>query len=522
MTPADLARIKAAMKRWRTDPAAFAQQALGIDTLRAHQLQYLDYFGQIVSAKRKSRLLGLELTNTEKDMARKLGVSLMSGRGSGKDMSTALCHAWFASMFEPHLVLATGPNRDHLRRVYWAEVEKWVARRKSSGDYFFPFADDFKFTATSIERRTGDRTKCLSIYRTVQKDTDEKTQAEGVSGFHEKHVMYIIDEASSVPYAVYSTLKASCTRVDDVRAMAILFNPNRNHGFAYDIHFGDEGQLFIPLHWDMTVLDCGDPEAIEEARRMYGEESNYFRVNFRGLPPLSDSSKVIPYEFIAEAFVREPPKDDDYDTIFLVDPAGEGKDRTTLLVKKGPNVKTGHVINEAYSDKIADRIIEHYHMHKPERFYIDKNGVGMGVFSILRSMFGAKVVGVNTTEKARRQDKFPRLRDELWWRARDKFEAGLITIPSSLRIMAAELAAPGYTTVTGSMIKVDPKDAIRKILGGRSPDWADALVLGEFHDYEKYNKTKMSAAPAAERPWDDPRRRVVHTMSRDPLAWLRG
>jgi hypothetical protein len=88
-----------------------------------------------------------------------------------------------------------------------------------------------------------------------------------------------------------------------------------------------------------------------------------------------------------------------------------------------------------------------------------------------------------------------RLRDELWWKAREQFETGLVSIPFDEDLIL-ELHSVKYNSENG--IKVDPKRIMRKDIG-HSPDKADAyclslyiddssVILDEEEDYKKMNR----------------------------------
>jgi hypothetical protein len=61
---------------------------------------------------------------------------------------------------------------------------------------------------------------------------------------------------------------------------------------------------------------------------------------------------------------------------------------------------------------------------RPCAICIDAIGVGAGVVDRLNEMAaeglfeGTQIIGINVSESASIHDKFSRLRDELWWRAR--------------------------------------------------------------------------------------------------------
>ena len=84
-------------------------------------------------------------------------------------------------------------------------------------------------------------------------------------------------------------------------------------------------------------------------------------------------------------------------------------------------------------------------------------------------------VGISVSETASLKNKFNRLRDELFWSAREWFEARDVKIPSDDTLIA-ELTGIRYKYLSTGKLKVESKDEMKR-RGQRSPDVADAFVL---------------------------------------------
>jgi phage terminase large subunit len=106
---------------------------------------------------------------------------------------------------------------------------------------------------------------------------------------------------------------------------------------------------------------------------------------------------------------------------------------------------------------------------------VDVIGIGAGVVDRLREL-GLPIRGVNVSESPAVQDKYMRLRDELWWRARAWFEARDSQLPKGCDMLVGELASPRYVIASNGKIKVESKDEMKK-RAIRSPDEGDAFCL---------------------------------------------
>ncbi|KKL90958.1 hypothetical protein LCGC14_1899450, partial [marine sediment metagenome] len=86
--PEILGGSKAVLK-WSEDPALFIKEALGVEMLSTQQREACEAVRSLVWAKIKVGC-GMKTTDAEKVLARKIGVSIMSGKGTGKDAITSM------------------------------------------------------------------------------------------------------------------------------------------------------------------------------------------------------------------------------------------------------------------------------------------------------------------------------------------------------------------------------------------------------------------------------------------------
>jgi hypothetical protein len=166
--------------------------------------------------------------------------------------------------------------------------------------------------------------------------------------------------------------------------------------------------------------------------------------------------------------------------IWGVDVARYGGDKTALAKRRKnillDKVKTWHgkdlmqtvglIVQEYEETKYQDR---------PDHILVDSIGLGSGVVDRLKEL-GYPVRGINVSESPSVNDtKFERLRDELWWRAREWLEQRDCRIPDQAELIG-DLTIPTYEVRSSGKIKVESKTDIKKRLP-RSPDMGDAFCL---------------------------------------------
>lgn len=209
-----------------------------------------------------------------------------------------------------------------------------------------------------------------------------------------------------------------------------------------------------------------------------GEES--FRREYPATPEeafeASNKRSVIPSPLVRAAINRKVKPTGR--VVWGLDVARFGGDRCALAKRQG-NALTERVAAWSGLDTMqtAGRVHQEYleAEDKPEVIFVDVIGLGAGVVDRLTEL-GLPVVGVNAAEGSSAKETYPRLRDELWFAAREWFEAKDVSIVQDEPLIA-ELTAPRYSYTSGrERKKVESKDEMEK-RGLRSPDLGDAFVL---------------------------------------------
>jgi hypothetical protein len=136
-------------------------------------------------------------------------------------------------------------------------------------------------------------------------------------------------------------------------------------------------------------------------------------------------------------------------------------------------------------DKLAGWVYKHMASYGCSVVYVDGIGWGAGAAHALRKLYPHfSVNAINVAESASADEQFSRLRDEIWWRAREWFEARQCSLPRSLpltRKLIAELSSVRYDWTTANKVKVMSKVEMKKAEnGGKSPNLADAFCLAVY------------------------------------------
>jgi hypothetical protein len=404
-------------------------------------------------------------------------ISIRSGHGTGKDASTAWAILWFLTTRVYSKVVCTAPTARQLQDILWSEISKWL--RDSA------IQDEFVVQSDKIFHKGAPKEWwARAVSPSVKADPDD--QAETLAGFHGDHLLIVVDEASGVEDPVFIPIEGALTQEDN--RVILIGNPTKNRGYFHDTQFHPEiSKEWFKLHWDSRDSENVKPEYPLYMAQKYGVDSNVFRIRVAGLPPLEDARTLIPLWW-AEQCIGNQFSVDDEEPIYLgVDVARYGEDSSVILPRHGLKILPWLQFQGMSTATLGQHISLTYDDVNAEGCAIDVIGVGGPVADHLRKQRMPGLFDVNVTWASSDPKKFHRLRDELWWRVREKCEYGYYSFPDVKRPgevlslgqeLANELASPYYDLDTG-VIKVERKKDMKK-RGFASPNIADALCLTEY------------------------------------------
>lgn len=428
------------IKRWREEgPALFAQQVLGTNPTP----QQWEASKAIVDKRR---------------------VSIRSGHGTGKSGFMAWCVLWFSCCYAPVKIPCTAPTGHQLTDVLWAEIAKW---HRVMSERIPDLADQFEWSSERFYMKSHPQ-ESFAVARTSRPEKPEALQ-----GFHSDNILFLIDEASGIPEAVFQVAEGALST--DGAFIVMAANPTREEGYFYDSHHKMRDR-WAALHWDGEESPLVSKQYIEDMKKKYGVDSPIYQVRVKGnFAAAADG--IIPLHLCMSAKDREVAPFHEADEIWGLDVARFGDDSTALAKRRG-NIQVepskewfgkdtmqtcGIIKNEFDSAKV-----------KPESINVDVIGIGAGVVDRLKEL-GLPVKGINVAESASVQDQYARLRDELWFKGREWLEERDCKLADDDALIG-ELTTAKYSVLSNGKIKVEGKDEMKR-RGVNSPNRADAWLL---------------------------------------------
>lgn len=413
------------------------------------QAEVMDYIG---SAMRESQETHGKATR----------VAIRSGHGIGKGCLSAWIIDWFKSTRPHPQIVVTANTKPQLETKTWRELAKWQNLAKNR--------HWFKHTATANYHIEHERTWRANMLPW------SKEKSEAFAGTHEKHVLFIYDEASAIEDVIFEVTEGAMTEPGAL--WVCLGNPTKASGRFSDCFKKDKlenGGRWKTWEIDSRSVKRTNKEEINDLIKTYGIDSDFCRVRVLGKEPRAGAMQLI-----GDAVVQEAAGKVIHESQYMheakvlgVDVARSGVDASTIIKRQGfasfDLEKFSISDSMEYASVVAHRIED----WKPDAVFIDEVGIGGGVVDRLLQL-GFDVIGVNGSKIAGERQKYFNKRTEEWVLMKKWLERGG-AIPDDIELKE-DLVAPEYGFDNQDRWQLERKEDVKERLG-RSPDCGDALAL---------------------------------------------
>jgi hypothetical protein len=436
------------MVRWRRDAVAWVRECCGAEP-DAWQLDPL------AAASKAPQL------------------AIVGSKGCGKTTVLAWIILWFLSTRPLANIAATSISSDNLRDGLWKELALWIHRAPV-------LSATLEWQQTRIVRRADPSISWVSA-RQWSKSADVQQQSETLAGLHSDYMLFVIDEAGSIPQAIAVTAEAALASGKECK-LVIAGNPTSLDGPLYSAAVTHRSQ------WHVTTV-TGDPDDPKRAPRVdiewardqiaqYGRENPWVLVNVLGQFPPASLNALLGVDEVQAAMQRHL-RPDAYEWAqkrLGIDVARYGDDRTVIFPRQGlaafKPVVMRHARNSSVSVDIANRVMAaKAHWGSELELFDATGGWAAGAVDVMRSQ-GHAPIDVQFAAPALDARYYNR-RSEIHFGAAEWVKRGgaLPAIPE----LIGEATSTTYTFKGGKFL-TEPKDLVKARLG-RSPDLWDAFAL---------------------------------------------
>ena len=443
------------------------------------QIQNPEYFTEKILNK-KLWPIQTEILKSVRDNAR---TAVRSCHGIGKTFTAAMCILWFLYTHNKAIVLSTAPTWRQVEKLIWKEIRS--AYRESQialGGNLLP--------------KTPELHLIYDEWYAAGLSTNEPDRFQG---FHEEHILVIVDEAAGVNIEIFEAIEGILT--SSGARLLLIGNPTAIGTPFYDAFTKPGYKTFHISAYDtpnfteygITPEDIANdtwqekaesipyprlitPQWVSDRYKTWGENSAAYQVRVMGNFPQQGEDTLIPLLWIELAMERYEDTQADKPIQIGVDVAAYGSDKTVIAVRQGDKLTELQVYSQKNTRETAGLVQATAREHNTRQIAVDEIGIGRGVVDSLEES-GYENVGVNVAERSSDNERYHNLRAELWCNLRELLnpEKGAIALPRDDELLN-ELASVKYKIDARGAIQIESKDEMRKRLG-HSPDRADAVVL---------------------------------------------
>lgn len=485
--------------RYRDDPEGFARDVLRTSTLWEAQLQHL----RAVAEHRR--------------------VVAYGANGTGKTFDDAIIALWWV-FCRDGLVVATAAREGQLREQFMRDVK-----------LLFHQAVDLPGELYSLAVRRPDN-PLSGILCVAAGETSR------IRGQHAPRMLVLLQEAQGLEEWVWQAAEMMAVGDDD----RITATGNCDLGPVGPFYKAARSPHWKAVRFDATqhpnilegrtVIPGGPTQfSLDQRAADYGVDSPFYVSSVLGEFPTDAVEGLVKVSWLEEAFRlfetgRLTDKMAVCRLVLGVDVARSGKDRSVVAAAQGPVVRAFHWWQGADLEVSAGRVIEvcrqygiqpayapayavevalirsgfgdlvdappgdplRYTRHAHgARLRIDTVGLGAGLHDRLAHQryptesfnSSGKPTGFNPESALKAEQQFHNRRAQAFWQLRQALEQGRLALPPEHRDdLVRELTAITWTlTGTGKKL-IEAKADIKKKLGGKSPDFADALAMAVTTD----------------------------------------
>lgn len=336
--------------------------------------------------------------------------------------------------------------------------------------------------------------------------SSKEQNSEAFAGQHaaDSSSVYILDEASAIPDAILEVAEGGLT---DGEPMIFMFgNPTRSSGAFHRACFGSQRHRWTSVCIDGRTSKFTNKALIAEWAQDYGEDSDFFRVRVRGLPPNAGDLQFIGLDLVSAAQQRPAMALPDDPLVVGLDLARGGADRCVFRFRRGfdarsipPVIVPGEQARDSMRlvTLAADILGREYDGRKVAALFVDATGGSIGgpIADRLRQLGHRNVFDVQFSGESP-DPKIANMRAYMWSKMRDWLRHGAITKDERLE---TDLTGPGYFHDKRDRLLLESKEDMKK-REVDSPDDGDALAL-TFAQTVAVAKKTASAPPRPASAW---------------------
>lgn len=433
-------------------------------TIRRWQAKKLQYIAKFIHDNKE----------TPMDLFQYLRMATASGRGIGKSALVSMIVIWFFSTRIGSATVVAANSKAQLLSYTVPEIKKWITLALNTNwfDTTSLKISPNKWLAEMVERDLG----ISAEYWYIEGKIWSEENPDAFAGLHNAYgVLVVFDEASGIPRTIWDVSKGFFTEQTREKFWFAYSNPRRTDGEFYEKFNKDspESKRWVTDNIDSRDVEGVDRKKFDDDVADHGEDSDYVRVEVRGLFPLGAGDTFIPRNAVEEAALRQCLAGNMSPLVMSVDVARRGLDETVFRFRRGYDARTIKPLRYRGLNAVecANKIVEIKRAYMPDYVIVDGSGYGAGVCDILESMNHSVLMFVGG-QRAYDSSRFLNRRAEVWSKMKDWLLKGTSCIDNH-ELLVRQLCSISYQfkEKTNQLVMQSKEDMTD------SPDDADALSM---------------------------------------------
>lgn len=405
--------------------------------------------------------------------------AVKSCHGAGKSFCAADVALWYLYTHRPSIVLTTAPTDRQVKGILWKEIRKSFQRAK------YPLGGDILTQELKLDAD-------WFAWGFTAPDYDP----DRFQGFHEIHILVVVDEASGVSEEIFEGIDGVLT--SEHARLLLIGNPTNPSGkfakafktpgvskisiSAFDTpnftEFGITEQDIFDNTWqekitgDLPAPYLVTPQWVTDRYRDWTPKSPLYIAKVNARFPEAGNDTLIPLYLVEAAVDRHLPLSSPSE--LGVDVARFGSDETVIIHRAGPVARVIKTMPMSSTMEVAGVVIDALRTTGATTAKIDAVGIGAGTYDRLAEQ-GIPAEEMQSGAASSDPERFANARAEWWWGLRLRFEMGDIDIEND-EMLVSQLANIKYKINSRGQTIIESKEDMKK-RGVSSPDRADTLML---------------------------------------------
>lgn len=413
--------------------------------------------------------------------------AVRAGHGVGKSYTAACLAAWWTDTHPGGLVVSSAPSAHQVHGILWEEIRGLHRSLGLPGRVLQNDTWMMGAAQAGFGRKPPDAAKGSDFDPSV------------FQGYHRTGgVLVILDEAGGLPEWLW-TAAEDITTTDNSRILAIGNPDNAGSRFAQVCAPGHTGwaqhkiSVFdlpaftgeqVPAHVTAALTTkAWAAERLED----WGADNPLYISKVLAEFPSDHPMQVVPMAALMACRLAEPRAAAELLPVELGVDVGGGNDLTVVRERRGMQAGRRWAGRTPEPEQAVELIKRALTESRATSVKIDAIGVGWGLSGDVRRIgrelgWEVAVHPVKVSKEAHDPARFPTLRSELWWMARElsQQQAWDLSVMQDADLVLGELVVPRWEPDPAGRVKVERKDDTKERTGGKSPDDADALLLAFY------------------------------------------